>query len=393
MTIKKIVTYQAMLFFVFFLLGCITPFAPKGIEGEGETLVIDGDIVVQGDTKIYISLLRPLGNSSSPVRFITEALVWVEDIDGKGYTGSLVTNERAEPYYYIDTKELTFDQQYKLCVSLPDGKRYESDFLTPLLTPEIDTIDFLVNETKTAVDFFVTTHGETPDKHSSLYYKWRYTEDWEIHSLYNTRIYYHLASNRFLPYETDPSPYYYCWKKSESSSIITEKTDHLEENIVYRKKLHTIDREDDRISYLYFIEVSQMSVSQESYLYWLNLEKNTQEIGGLFPILPNEIYGNIRCVSHPNVKVIGYISAGTITSKSLFVMEEELGIYRYPYRCEYYIPPPNLPWSAIYFMGMRAVGYNANALGDLHFATIFCVECTDREGSKIKPSFWPNDHI
>ena len=397
MTLKKFI-FPTIALFVVSLSACITPFTPQGIKSEVGTLVIEGDIILQGSTKVYISLLQALDNSEV-TKFITDALVWVEDINGKGYTGSIVTDYNAFPYYLIDTETLSFDYLYKLCVSLSDGQRYESDYLTPLLTPEIDSIDFLVNDTQTQVDFVVTTYGEEPVLHSSFYYKWRYTEDWEVQSYYNTYIYYDTISMWIKPfYETHSlnNPFFYCWNKGASSSILIAKTDHLEHNLVYQQRLHTVDHTDDRISSLYFINVSQMSISLEAYTYLSNLKKNTDEVGGLFPLRPFEVYGNIHCISHPGTKVIGYISAGTITSKSLFVSAEELEIYVRPFDCRFIdwrTRPFPMPWTFLYEMGARIVGSSPSVtFYEVEWAPPPCVDCTQR-GTKIKPSFWPNDHL
>ena len=73
------------------------------------------------------------------------------------------------------------------------------------------------------------------------------------------------------------------------------KTDHLESNTVYHK-LNTIHRTSDKISYLYYTEVKQMSISEEAYNYWSNLQRNSEEIGGIFAPQPSEMIGNIRFV-------------------------------------------------------------------------------------------------
>ncbi|MCL2502982.1 MAG: DUF4249 domain-containing protein, partial [Bacteroidales bacterium] len=108
---------------------------------------------------------------------------------------------------------------------------------------------------------------------------------------------------------------------------------------------------------------------------------------------PSELRGNIRCISHPDDRVFGYISAGTRSVEKIFVTAQDIGIYRY-YQCqpldmsvfaEYQEPPTNLE---IYHMGYRPVG----DIGDFEWLIQECVECTTR-GTKNKPSFWPNDHI
>jgi len=379
---------------------CITPFTPRGIESEAGSLVIEGDIIVYGDTKVYLSLLQELNSNYGDIRYLTHANVWVEGQQGDKYTGfpHMETNE--PPYFLIDTRALSLEQQYKLCVHLPDNTLYESDFLPPLITPQIDTIDFTVNESGTAVDFHVTAYG---DDNASRFYKWVYTDDWEVISSYNTSIYFDEISRVFrlyppgLPY----SPVFYCWNRSKSTTIIA-RTDHLQENIVYQQTLNTVYGNDDRINYLYSMELHQMSITKEAYTYWSILHRNTNEIGGIFAPQPSELYGNIRCISHPELKVFGYISAGTRSVKRFFVPTQDIGIYS-PYICDpSYIDvilaqfeEDQRPTIFQYHgLGFRPVGTSPlpSDSDSWEWLPAPCVDCTTR-GTKNKPAFWPNDHI
>ncbi|MCL2501858.1 MAG: DUF4249 domain-containing protein, partial [Bacteroidales bacterium] len=318
MTLKKLYIYP-ILVFVVVTTACITPFSPKGIEAEEDALVIEGDIIIYGETKVYLSLLRTL-DSDYDVIYVTHAHVWIENQQGDVYTGYVAEETNDSPHFVIDTRTLSLDAQYKLCVHLWDGRQYESDFLTPLATPDIHAIGFTVHDTRTAVDFHVTTYG---DDHNSRFYKWNYTEDWEIISPHYSGIYFDPVLEVFRRYPGE-SPVYYCWKRAESTAVIA-RTDHLEENTVYQYKLHTMTNRDDRISFLYFIELHQMSISKEAHVYWSVLKRNTDEIGGIFAPQPSELRGNIRCISHPDDRVFGYISAGTRSVEKIFVTAQDIG--------------------------------------------------------------------
>lgn len=381
---------MAMVVFVLLLSTCITPFTPKGIDSEGGTVVIEGDIILGSDTKVYVSLSKAL-NSDKAIVYLRNAQVWVESKSGERYMGVLIASGNITPYYLMNTRALRFDQPYKLCVNLPDGRRYESDLITPLRTPEIDDIEFEVNSSRTAVDFMVTANGESALYDYTPYYKWRFTEDWEFTSHYQTNYYYSAATGFILKYATDPR-IYYCWNRAESTSILVAKTDHLEKNVVNRQKVTTIPNSSDKISYLYSMELSQMSISKEAYIYWSTLKKNTDEIGGIFSPQPSEMFGNIRCVSDANIKVYGYISAGTVTTKRIFVYKEELGIY-VPSPCPFFddtgIDPP-LTFRQLYDAGYVVVRYLDN--DPLEWAHNKCVDCR-LSGNKNKPFFWPNNDL
>ena len=212
MNLKKLYIHPIWILMVF-TPACITPFTPKGVEVEEGSLVIEGDIIVHDYTKVYLSQLRALDRNYD-ITYISQADVWVESQQEDRYLGAPNIEANEPPHFLIDTRTLSLDQQYKLCVHLSDGTLYESDFLTPLFTPDIDTIGFTVNDTETAVDFHVTTYG---DLNASRYYKWVYTDDWEVISTYNTGIYFDENSRVFRQYPPDPplSPFYYCWNRRQ----------------------------------------------------------------------------------------------------------------------------------------------------------------------------------
>ena len=366
---------------------CVTPYSINAVEIEGETLAVEGDIIVGGDTKIYLSLLAKLDIYDAT--FITDALVWVESTQGEIYTGMLVDEENTQPCFLIDTKSLSLDKGYKLCIHLPNGRVYESDFLTPLHTPEIGSIDFAINEAHTAVEFFVTTSG---DLDSSPYYRWSYTEDWEITSTYRVSYYYDPILNMVVayPYHPNNTYTYYCWGKARSTSILIARTDHLLENLVHRQKLNTIYEVDNRISNLYSMELYQISISKEAYTYWSTLEKHTSEMGTIFAPQLDWLNGNIRCVSDPDVKVIGYISAGTLSVQRIFVDALEMQVYIHDYdKCPQVTPPRGAT-----YRDMVAMGYQIFfADQPVWWTPVYCVDCRSAGGTKNKPSFWPNTHI
>ena len=388
MFMKRLYRYLFSALLSFFFTACITPFIPNHADTQGGALVIEGDIILDGYTKVYLSESRAL-DSSDPIRYITNAQVMVQSDEGEEYNGTVVYNADAPPFFLIDTRALPYNRKYSLCVTLEGSfLRFISEPQTPLITPEIGSIDFVINEASTEVDVMITSHGE---HNSSPFYKWSYLEDWEIVAQYRTNVVFDLSTNQLLLYP-DTYPLLYCWDHSESASIMVGRTDHLQSNRIYQQ-LNTIDYRSNKISYLYYTEVQQMSISEEAYTYWINLRKNNDEIGGIFAPQPSEMYGNIRLVSslESNIRALGYISVGTVDTKSVFVSEAELGIYKPPFFCRSYNPDDYMEFDVIpqpFEAGFLPVGWS---LDEIEWVSSICVDCR-RQGNKNKPSFWPNDH-
>jgi len=372
---------------VFGLSECITPFTPSGISTLGGTLVVDGDIILNDQTEIILSYSWPLDDYQDDA-YIINAMVWVEDEQGGKYDGIIDALSKTPPRYVVQTNGLDPTLHYKLCILLSDGRRYESPMLQALIAPPIDSIGFEVNAEKTSVEFYVNTLGNLSD---SRFYKWRYKEDWEFTSAYQPEYYYSSRTRTIERYLADPY-LYYCWSQSESTAILIGKTDHLDNNVVYQKKLNLITQRDSRINYLYSMELTQMSISKEAYTFWSVLEKNTNQMGGIFAPQPSEMAGNIRCVSNPEEHVLGYISVGLPSKKRVFVSARDINIYQSS--CVEIDPrnfEPMLDAFDLFDSGCLITQVIDQQSRLALWASDFCVDCRLR-GTKNRPLFWPNDH-
>lgn len=140
---------------------------------------------------------------------------------------------------------------------------------------------------------------------------------------------------------------------------------------------------------MYYVKVRQNSIREAAYKYFTNIQKNSEQAGGIFSPIPMEIQGNIRCVSDPDVPVIGYTEVSTTVKKEVFIpspndLYEEPAFECYTLKEQYdeipdnYMPygfyndPPGVEW---FFYGPKT-----------------CVDCRIAGGTKNRPAFWPTDH-
>lgn len=366
---------------------CITPFEPKGIKGTGNMVVIEGDIIQNDTTKVIVSRSLALSKENK-VDYIKKAQVWVESETGQVYSG-FETLKGGKTSYYVLTKGLDRTLKYKLCVKLYSGQQYESELLPILVSPQIDSIGCTTDfEDKTAT-FYVNTHDQT---NSTKYYKWTFTEAWEIHSQYFSSYEYNKNFNRIdeIPLEKNR---YYCWGEASSTNILVASTTNLAQDVVYRKPLVSYGPNERKISVLYSMELTQMAISRESHQYWENIRKNSDDIGGIFSPQPSETEGNIHCVSNAAEHVIGYISAGTIARKRVFFSAKDIGLYQEPPSCDLITVNDENP---LPLRPLFDADYDVISYLDIPYESVWahknCVDCRVW-GTKFKPLFWPNDNI
>ena len=115
-------------------------------------------------------------------------------------------------------------------------------------------------------------------------------------------------------------------------------------------------------------------------------------MGTIFDPQPSAIKGNIHSLSDPNEMVIGYVGATTVQEERIFISQHQLvkrgfSIHRicqsfdvtnHPDSLRIFIPPA-WPYEAIYF-GPTIIAYKVS--------TSNCVDCRERGGINIRPTFW-----
>ena len=353
------------------LYGCITAFEPKGIEEVSDLLIIDGTIT-NGESVFKLSHSVGLTEELKGNEYINGASVYIETDAGDTFKAV----QEIIGTYTIPTGELDANKQYRLNVEY-NGRHYQSPFLAPLITPEIDSISVQKKGKGEMVNICVNTHDP---KNLSKYYRWSYKETWEVQAnLYanareeNGRLIMHEGAENTL----------YCWVYNYSHTLLLGSTEKLSENIISGKRIAQIPPGSDCLSVLYRIEVDQIQLRKEAHDYFSNLQKNVEQTGSLFTPMPSEMKGNITCLTDPDLPVIGYIEVAT-TTKIAHYIPVSANLYEPPRRECPVIDDTALAIEqnyAIYeYLPMRTT-----------YAPLACVDCRLR-GTKKRPEDWPNNH-
>lgn len=373
-------------------VSCVYDFIPTGIENDVNIIVIEGDIIAGDHSYFRISNTVPL-SSTTPVKYITQATVWVESESGEIISAAYDSNTAGT--FVANTMGLDLNKKYKLCVDVAKRGSYQSIYMPVLQTPQIDSITYSIGDNRSSVQLQVTTHNDHSDQ---KHYKWTYHEDWEFKVAYIPYIRYNLEKDiaETIPVE-EIGVNYYCWERDSSTGIFIASTEKLSKNLVYKQPLNTIYSADRRVSYIYSILVSQISLSPQAYIYWETLKKNTEETGGIFAPQPSEMRGNLESITRPGEPVLGYISASTQTTKRIFLYDEKIRVYKASTAC----PSDTL----LHYEGGANLWKNAAENGAYEildyvdgnprigvWVSAQCTNCVKAGGSKRKPIFWPNNH-
>lgn len=391
MILKK---YFPLYIAVSFIWGsCITEYQQKDIKDTAGILVVEGMILEPTGTFVKLSLSKSI-NSVEPYTPVNDATVSLLCDDGTSMPLNLQINHEAEGtasgVYKLDNS-ISFNMSAKYAIEISrNGKIYQSSYVQPLRTPDMNLTWDTQNEGR-QVNIRVSTHD--PEK-EVLYYRWSYKEDWEIIASTFTRYRYDQQTQSVeddLTLETSHN-YYYCWGKDSSKSFLLASAEKQADAVLKNHRILAIKAENSRFIYLYSILVKQYALTKDAYEYYRNLQRNIDETGGIFSILPTEMEGNIQCLSDPKETVIGFIPATTEVIKRIFIKEEEVPNMKVNYPCTniQFFPYSDTPIASSSGLGIvseeRPNGY--------YWLPIRCVDCTSIPGgTKEKPEWWPNDHL
>ena len=376
---------------LYLLSSCVEPFELQGIKEKGGDLVVEGMIMETGTT---IKLSRTVGlyddasnSSQNNLENVYDANVQV--IDDRNNIVAIADPQfidgKASAVYAV-SGEITFTPGTKYALTIQIGeKHYQSAFVSPVRTPEIDEINWRKN-TDGSMDIMVSTHDP---ENKTKYYCWAFEEDWEIMSEVFGYFRYEQATREVIEQSMFTSNNrYYCWASDKSKSIILGTSDRLTEATIKNKIINNFPTYNTRFSYLYSILVKQYGLDKDAYAYLENLRKNIDSGGNLFSPIITELKGNINCLSNPDEQVIGYIAATNEVKTRIFINMLDIG------GADLYTCGVKLSLVEKQLVDLQTLGYGIETFlaGSYICAPIRCVDCTARGGTKNKPDFWPNDH-
>ncbi|QLH32435.1 MAG: DUF4249 domain-containing protein [Cyclobacteriaceae bacterium] len=363
------------------VVACVDPYNPPEIRQSSPVLIVDGFINSNADSKLTLRWSQNINDTNEP-QVETAATVWLEDLEGATH---FFTNDY-QGNYYLYAQPLT-SIAYRLHIETGNNKLYRSYYAPVIQSPQIDSVTWKLTDSG-GVAFSVSTHD---DAIAEGYYRWTYEETWEYRSAYAASIQFDEATGQVVP-RTDYI--FQCWQTLNSPGILIESTTRLQKNQVSEFQLTSFPQNWEEAKHRYSILVKQQAITRDAFNYWKQVKQTTEDLGTLFGPLPNQVIGNIKCISNPNEIVVGYFSIGSISTKRAFVSAAELPIPpRYYTRydaCEKFEVSPDQVSSinGIYLLIEPVYIGNGPMISGYRYGTPYCVDCRYTGGTTTKPDFW-----
>ena len=297
---------------------CVTQFIPE-TNNVKDFLVVQGLITDQNSRyQVKISSSSPLDVNFfySPIRGCN---VYITDDIGNQY----LLKETLAGLYVSDSLKFrgVVGREYILHITSYNHS-YESKPMKMQPVPPIDSVyaevvnsdTYALGQIVPGYQIYVDTHD--PEKKCN-YYRWDFNETWEFRIPY----FYETIVNRI------------CWKTANSDKIFVKNTSVLTEDRVSKFALNFVTTETDRLKVKYSFLVRQFSLNQEEYNYWDALQRITENVGGLYDIVPMSVESNINCTDSPAEKVLGFFSVSSMASKRIFIKNTLTGFSDFYSNC------------------------------------------------------------
>jgi hypothetical protein len=316
------------------LISCYKVYDPE-IDRAEKVLVVDGLITNKTDNYfIHLSYGEPF-NSIGALEPVREAVVYVNDnLDNKFYF-----LEKKAGDYQSDSLLFTAipGRSYWLHILTKDGVEYESDSqkLFPEVYPDSVYAEFGNQEIiERTTGMKVSTSGADILTDVANY----------ADTLPRFRMELNLVNQYFLQdYVPGLNIHYnfYCWQTVSANPDINITGGDYSKTSAYLRKFpigfvddyqhfiaigyyERINEEDSSATAIgsghFFFEhhgqilyLNQYTINNETYLYYKSLDKQMRTDGKLFDPIANQLNGNIRCVSDPNKRAIGFFEASSVT--------------------------------------------------------------------------------
>lgn len=360
--------------FVLVISSCKEAFIPQVIPMYTNLLVVEGYLNIGGITTFTLSRTSNLQDWRAR---LPEADAKIEiQIDGEGTINAGVSDKDGR--CVLATQQLNTNGKYRVKIVTADGKAYQTDFLEAKVSPQIDAVNFDIENNGFRI--YVNTHDSS---NNTRFYSWNFRETWEIRSPVESFV--EFKEGRVVNRDRTIN-ISRCWQGNASSEILLSSTERLSEDRISLAPITFIPGNSIKLSQLYSILVTQYPLTKGAYQYLENMKKNTETIGTIFDPQPSDFQGNIKSVTDPFEKVIGWVAAGTVSEKRIFIRSTDRpkGWSYQQLDCEV----KDVPADSVAFYSMsNYLIYNQSITGYI-MARSKCIDCR-LQGSNISPVYWP----
>ena len=302
------------------IMGCIDPVNFK-FKNQVEHLVVEAQFTDQPGFQ-YVRLSRSSPFTYPYNQYEEYATVFITSTEGEFFPFQYLSGGN----YYPDSSATgTIGHHYTLHITTAEGKNYESQPVQMNPPVPIDTVYYQYAEVLTVLKgrkdrvlspgYYILVNHKDPADHEN-YYRWSYKLQFEVHTHPENFIDYECC--RF-PVRRPKPCCSHCWvnETDENFAVADDRLTNGQE-VVGQQALFI-----PYYGYLHFkckITLYQHSIPEQEFLFYKNLNIQSQSNGGIFDPPPSSIKGNLLNIDNPEDPVLGYFDASGASEINLTIL-------------------------------------------------------------------------
>lgn len=301
------------------------------VDGYEDLLVIEGQITNE-DVAYTVLITRTSEDVNSEGKPVVGAVVSVEDSKGSKY--NFVEKGRGEYVSDDDAFRGEINEQYRLNIEIKGGDTYQSSWCILHEPGDIDSIYFESYEyysqsrmkNMRGISFYANGQGCGDD---DVFLRWKCFHDWKF--MVQSPTYHELFRNAPDSVVVTPFQNKFCFKSSISNSINIHSFQNTDETTYNKHYLTSMNpTEMDAFSIRHSLLVKQYSMSSDEYNFWRNIKETTQETGDIFGKQPYPVVSNIKNLTNPEKRAVGFFKVSGVSEKRIYVDRADISFLKIP---------------------------------------------------------------
>jgi len=283
---------------------------------------------------------------------------------------------------YSASYAFRLDRRYKVRIQI-NGKTYESELTEMMSNVPIDSVTYAAGSESLVARVYAHDDSET-----ERYFRYSYDATHEYRSSF-TSLY--TFSGGIPQYRSPEEEISSCWLTFPSTSVLLATSEGLGQNVVAGLQLIELPKGDSKLWFRYSLLVRQYALDKKAYDYWSQLKKVSESLGGLFDPIPFSVTGNVRSLTDPEEKVLGYFSGGEVTSKRIVIRNADLPLGYFVSSfgdcVEGYVRIQDLSDIANLNVLLTRADYLGIFILGYYYTSPDCADCRFGGGTSVRPPF------
>jgi hypothetical protein len=314
-------------------------------------IVVDGLVTDQpGPYTVNIFRTSPLQDKYTAPFPVNDAVAIISDDLGNQ---TRLTEVESGVY---ETDSATFKgvigRKYKLSFTTNDGKAYESTFQKLSTAGSVNNVyaELVLNainrddpgKVQHVFRIYIDAKGE-PGQPNLFRWRWKsifeahtfpeHAFEWDYSDDMATKVSTPLPCSGFIVGDDGEILYRrececcQCWVDEFSQSAMVSNNRVAAQETFNKVRVAEIPLERRKFQERFYIKVQQLSVSEEVYLFWKNIQAQQAGTDDIFQPNVIHIQGNIKSTSDASEEVSGVFAVSGIAENDLFIDRSEIPIY------------------------------------------------------------------